>query len=386
MPHQNTVFRQLTKHLPEAPLDRLIAEHKADKGVRKLTTKGLLMTLLFAQLSEAKGLRDIEDILASQDARRYHSGLPIVHRSTLADAAAKRPVAVFTGLLSEVIGRLTAQLPRGIGACVRLIDSTTLPLSSLSAKWARFSAKLCGAKAHVVYDPDANCPLYFGFTPARVNDITAAKEMPVEAGTTYVFDLGYYDYAWWAKLDDAACRIVTRLKSNTPLEVVQTLPPPKEPGNILADQIGFLPKRLAASRSNPMGNAVRDIKVRIDTGKVLRILTNDLDAPAHEIAALYKRRWAIELFFRWIKQTLKVRHFHGLSENAVRIQIAVALIAFVLLRLAHQSNQGTETLTRFGRMIRASVLHQHPIEYLANPRSPRPGPVQNKAQGILQWA
>jgi hypothetical protein len=386
VPHQNTVFRQLANRLPLGVVRRLIVAHDADKGVRKLGTEQMLLTLLLAQLSEARSLRDITALLESQTTRRYHAGLGAVCRSTLADAAAQRPAAVFTGVLSDLIARLTAKLPRGIGACVRLIDSTTLPLNSLSAQWSRFSAKLCGAKAHVVYDPDANCPLYFGFTPARVNDITAAKDMPIEAGTTYVFDLGYYDFAWWAKLDTAACRIVTRLKANTPLQVIETLPLPEQPGNILSDQIGFLPARQASRRHNPMSHAVREIKVRIDTGKILRILTNDLDAPAEEIAALYKRRWAIELFFRWIKQSLKLRHFYGHSENAVRIQIAVALIAFVLIRLAHDAHQGTQTLTRFGRLIRATVFHRKPIEWLAIPGQPKAGAVQNRAQGVLPWA
>ena len=252
---------------------------------------------MFAQLSEAKSLRDIEALLASQAARRYHSGLREVHRSTLADAAARRPVSVFTGLLSVMMAGVARQYRRDLAGCVRLIDATTIRLNRLSEGWSRFSAHLCGVKAHVVYDPDADCPLYLGMTPARVNDITAAKVMPVEAGATYVFDLGYYDYGWWAKLDDAACRLVTRLKSNTPLALIEERPLPADPDIPSPDRIGFLPERMAASRHNPMSNAVREIRVRLETGKVLRIVTNDLDAPASEIADLYKRRWAIELFF-----------------------------------------------------------------------------------------
>ena len=385
MPHHNTVFRQLSNRLPFGVLGRLIDEHRADKGVRKLDTTQLLLTLLLAQMSEAKGLRDIEALLESQAARRYHSGLPAAKRSTVADAAATRPAEVFTGVLGALIGQLTTKLPRGIGDCVRLIDSTTIPLNSLSAKWSRFSDKLCGAKAHVVYDPDADCPLYFGFTPARINDITAAREMPIEAGATYVFDLGYYDYAWWAKLDAASCRVVTRLKSYTPLRVIETLPLPAGTDTILSDQIGFLPARQAKSRNNPMSHAVREIKVKIDTGKILRVLTNDLDAPAEEIAALYKRRWAIELFFRWIKQTLKLRHFYGRSENAVRIQIAVALIAFVLLRLAHLACHCTATMTRFSRLIRTAVFDRRPVERVGTKGMPQAGPVQNNTQGVLLW-
>lgn len=386
VPHQNTIFRQVTDRLPWAVLDRLIGEHKADKSVRRLPTRDLLLTLLFAQMSEARSLRDIEAMIASRPAQRYHSRLPCVHRSTLADATARRPAAVFSGVLLALIPQITRKMRQGIGECVRLIDSTTLPLSSLSAPWARFSAKLCGAKAHIIYDPAADAPLYLSITPAKVNDITAAKDMPIEAGGTYVFDLGYYDYAWWAKLDAADCRIVTRLRSNTPLDVIQTLAVPAGADTIVSDQIGRLPQRQAKNRHNPMSMAVREIKVTIQTGKVLRIFTNDLDAPAAEIAALYKRRWAIELYFRWIKQTLKLRHFYGASENALRIQVTVALIAFVLVKLAHETQAVIDNLTRFARLVRANLLHRTRLERLGGDDGPNhAGPVQSHAQGTILW-
>jgi hypothetical protein len=264
------------------------------------------------------------------------------------------------------MAQLQAGYRRKIGDCVRLIDSTSVQLSSLSGNWATFSTGVCGAKAHIIYDPDADQPLYLMVTPSNVNDITAAKEMPIEAGATYVFDLGYYDYGWWARLDRAGCRIVTRLKSNTPFNVVDDRPVP--PGSsILSDRTGYLPKRLAASRKNPMSGLVREVRVMIETGKVLRIFTNDLEASAPEIADLYKRRWAIELFFRWVKQTLKIKHFLGVSENAVRIQIAVALIAFLLLRLAHDANKIVASPLAFARLIRTNLMHRRPIAELLKP-------------------
>ena len=153
--------------------------------------------------------------------------------------------------------------------------------------------------------------------------------MPVEAGATYVFDLGYYDFGFFAKLDALGCRLVTRFKANTPLNSPRDLPLP--PGStLLGDRIGFLPARQAMNRKNPMQDGVREIVVRTETGETLRLMTNDLDAPAQEIADLYKRRWRIELFFRLMKQTLRITKFVGRSENAVRIQIAVALIAYLL--------------------------------------------------------
>ena len=126
--------------------------------------------------------------------------------------------------MAVLIGQLQRGYRRKIGNCVRLIDSTGVKLSNLSAEWATFSAGICGAKAHIIYDPDADAPLYLMVTASNVNDITAAKAMPIEAGATYVFDLGYYDYGWWAALDAHDCRIVTRLKVNTPFAVVEERP------------------------------------------------------------------------------------------------------------------------------------------------------------------
>jgi hypothetical protein len=261
---------------------------------------------------------------------------------------------------------LQAGYRRKISDCVRLIDSTSVPLSRLSGDWARFSTGVCGAKAHIIYDPDADQPLYLMVTASNVNDITAAKQMPIEAGATYVFDLGYYDYGWWATLDQAGCQIVTRLKSNTPFEVKEERP--VAPGSsILSDRTGHLPQRLAASRRNPMSGLVREVRVVIETGKVLRIFTNNLTASATEIADLYKRRWAIELFFRWVKQTLKISHFLGTSENAVRIQIAVALIAFVLLRLAHDAYKIVASPLAFARLIRTNLVERRAIADLLRP-------------------
>jgi len=217
---------------------------------------------------------------------------------------------------------------------------------------------------------------------AKINDITAAQAMPIEAGATYVFDLGYYDYGWWARMDAAGCRIVTRLKTNTPLTVTAELDPPQGSA-ILSDRIGLLPRRQAKNRKNPFGDPVREVRVKTETGKVLRILCNDLDAPAQEIADLYKRRWAIELFFRWVKQTLKIRHFLGASENAVRIQIAVALIAFLLLRLAQAAQKAVESPLAFARLVRANLMHRRRIDHLRCIPPPTPA---NPAQIEFVWA
>jgi hypothetical protein len=364
--HQNSVFHTVLKHLPLGELERLIEAHGADARQRGFTTKTHIAALIYGQLSGATSLREIEAGLGSHAARLYHLGVGDVCRSSLADANAHRPSAVFSDLLAAMMTWAHRGLRRKLDGVTYLIDSTSLALTARSATWARFSAEVCGAKAHIVYDPDADQPVYCAVSAANVNDITAAKAMPIEAGATYVFDLGYYDYAWWAELDAKGCRLVTRLKRNTPLTISETRAVPRG-GNVLADRIGYLPARQAKNRKNPFQKKAREVQVTIETGKVLRILTNDLDAPAQTIADLYKRRWAIELFFRWVKQTLKITRFLGTSENAIRIQIAVALITFLLLRAAQATQTTVSSPLAFARLIRANLMHRRDLTALLQP-------------------
>jgi len=366
MRHHNTVLRDLLKLVPWHRFEALVEDYDADARVRQLSTKGQFLALLYGQFSGASSLREIVTGLSSHAARLYHLGADPVRRSTFSDANAKRPAEVFVELLDTMMKQAHRGLRRKLAETTYLIDATSVRLSERSAAWARFSAGVCGAKVHVIYDADADRPIYAAVSAANLNDITAAHRMPIEPGATYVFDLGYYDYAWWAELDAAGCRIVTRFKSNTPLEVVKELPVAKL-SNILSDRIGFLPARQAKSRRNPMQDAVREVRVTTQTGKVLRILSNDLDASAEEIADLYRRRWAIELFFRWIKQTLKITRFIGTSENAVRIQIAVALIAFLLLRLAQATQKAILSPIVFSRLIRTNLLHRRSFDNLLEP-------------------
>jgi hypothetical protein len=355
--HRNTVFRDVLKLVPWASFDKLVDEHGTDALVRRFTTKNQFVALLFGELSGAVSLRDLEARMESHSGRLYHAGAVPAKRSTLADANRLRDSNVFTKLFETMLKQMSPGFRRHMADAVRLIDSTGLRLAGVGAEWSRFSSQVCGAKAHVVYDPDLGRPIFHAVTAAKVNDISAAKEMPIEAGATYVFDLGYYDYGWWAQLDGAGCRIVTRFKSNTPLS-----DPREQPvalgGGILSDRIGFLPARQANSRNNPMDDAVREIVVKNSTGKRLRLLTNDLDADAEEIADLYKRRWQIELFFRVMKQTLKITNFLGRSENAVRTQIAVALIAYLLLNAVKKLSGNKAGLLEITRLISANLMHR----------------------------
>lgn len=363
MRHQNTVFHGLLKFIPWSHFERLVEKHRMDFGVRGLTTRTQFVAMLFAQLTGSASLRDLVTSLESHAARLYHLGAKTVRRSSLADANRDRSHQFFDELFEAVLANTPLGLPRPMRQAVRLIDATSIRLNALKSAWAQFSHNAFGAKLHVVYNLNEERPTFFVVTKANVNDITPAKTINIEPGATYVFDLGYYDFGWWAMLDAQGCRVVTRFKKNTPLAVVAQNKV-IEGSNILSDRIGHLPERLSYSRRNPFQDPVREICVRIEGGKILRLMTNDLDAPAQEIADLYKSRWQIELFFRWIKQTLKIKRFLGTSENAVRIQIAVALIAFLLLRAAQHAYAFTRDPLAFVRLVRANLLHRRPVPNL----------------------
>jgi hypothetical protein len=379
--HQNSVFHDILKLIPWTAFDRLVEQHGSDELVRKFKTRHQLIALICGQLAGAGSLREIEAIMASHQARLYHLGGQVPRRATFADANRTRSPLVFSGLFQHMLGMATRRLRRKMDEAVLLIDSTSLHLAGIGSQWARFSADVCGAKVHVVYDADLAGPVYHAVSAANVNDITAAQQMPITAGATYAFDLGYYDYAWWAKLDAAGCRIVTRFKSNTPLIEARDLPL-EEGSPVQSDRIGFLPARQARSRKNPMPQAVREVVMTTETGERLRVLSNDLDAPAQEIADLYKRRWQIELFFRLLKQTLKITHLIGRSENAVRIQIAAALIAFLLLHLLRKMTKVQHGFLELVRLVRANLMHRKDLTRL---RQIQPPPPLDSRQLPLNW-
>ena len=214
---------------------------------------------------------------------------------------------------------------------------------------------------------------------ARTNDMVPAKEFPIEEGATYVFDMGYYSFKWWGELDAKGCRFVTRLKRYTPTRFVEERALSND-SNITLDRIVMLPSRLRDQRRHRLGEKpVREVHVATDNGKMLRLITNDLTSPAEEIATLYRTRWEVELFFKWIKQTLKIRKFLGTSENAVRVQIAVALIAYLLLRMAHAAQKSVKSLLTFTRLVRANLFHFKSIHDLDQQRRRKP-PIPNQQE------
>ena len=369
MPYQDTVFGGLMKAFPRWRFEKLVKRHQADHRVRHLSSWTLLMTMVFAQLSGSRSLREVVGALERFPGCHAHLGLQPVRRSTLADANRQRPAALFEDVLEALVGELSASCGRHGKEMLRLVDATRVLVGKRIERWEPDGA----VKLHVVYDPGADAPVCFAVTSARTNDITPAKRFPIEPGATYVFDKGYYDFGFWNALDAKGCRFVTRLKKNSPLTLIETRATDPE-GPVLADRVARLSTRLASSRRNPFDKPVRLVTVRIDSGREITLLSNDLDAPAAEIAALYKQRWQVELFFKWVKQNLKIRHFLGTTENAVRIQIVTALIAYVLLRLAQIGTRTGLGLQAIARLVAKTTFQRRALTDLFEPPPDKPQP------------
>ena len=374
MRYQSTVFGQLLKAVPRGWFEREAGRHHSGRAKRSLSSWGHLVTMVLAQLSGTRSLRDLERMLERHPGVLSHLGLGRVARSTLADANAGRPASLF----EAVAARLCAEAGGGkvTKQALRLIDATRIVAGKRVAAWAQG-----GVKLHLGLDPQAERPTWFAVTGERVNDITAAKAMPIEAGVTYVFDKGYYDFSFWADLHEKGCRFVTRLKTNSPTRQVRERKPAGD--NILFDRTARLSERLSGQRRNPFQARVRLIGVRLDNNRQITLLSNDLNAPASRIAALYKARWQIELYFKWIKQNLKLQHFLGASKNALTIQIMAALIAFLLLRRAAHQNRAKLGLQAIARLMPTTLLTRRPIQHLIVEKPP---PETNNEKRQLELA
>ena len=383
MQHQNTVYHGLLKAIPRWRFDRLVEAHRGGYRDRRLSFWSQFVAMVYAQLSGAQSLRDLVADLGTRGNLFYHLGLQDVRRSTLSDANRDRPASVFAAVFDLLVPKLIGREGSEIRTLVRLIDATSLPLNATLCGWAHFSTGYAAAKLHLLYDPEAACPTYFSITPARVNDIVEAKKMPILRAATYVFDKGYYDFTWWAALTRARCRFVTRIKENTPTQLVQVLPLVDDA--IQSDRLIKLTHRMTSNRRNPLQDeTLREIAITLDNGTRVRILTNDLAAPASEIAELYKTRWQIELFFKWVKQNLRIKKFLGTSENAVKLQIIAALVAFLLVRIAQHAARATAiSLHIMTVLVRGHLLHRKTVAELLYPP---PKHLQQPLQPMLQFA
>ncbi len=348
MAHCSTLMGQLLQLLPRHVFDHLVDTH-AWQGpeVRKFTYWSHLTAMLFGQWSARQSLRDLVFSLNRQARKFYHLGLTAVKRSTLADANQQRPAVIFEMTYYKLYERLSAELaplPQKAPQ-IKIIDATTIDLCAAVFPWAKFRTRKGAIKLHTVLT--GLLPQCVLVSDGKTPDLQAVQDLRFQPGDLLIFDRAYLDYAWLYRLHQDDVWFVTRLKSNSCYAVIQEQ---KASGPVLADQIIRL--------SSPRGQAcypepLRRVHYRDpETGKDYVFLTNRLDLSALEVAELYRRRWQIELFFKWIKQNLKIKAFYGTSKNAVLIQIWTALIAYLLLvwvKLKTKAGWGLLELTRLAQ-------------------------------------
>ena len=334
---RTSMIGDLLKLLPREIVRKAARKHGSDRWRKSFMTWDHLVAMLAAQLTGRTSLREAELLLAAHPKHHYHLQCTAVKRSTLADANKTRDHAVFADIAGALMAR-SGRRERGTKAMLSILDSSPIRLDGRGHEWARESVTRHanqGLKVHLLLAPEEGCLDYASITDMNVNDITEAMNVTIEAGRIYLFDKGYCDYNWWLEIIEAGSHFVTRLKTNAAWRTREERPVTDR--DVLSDRIIELTNKAPrAGKTNRLaGHPLRLIEIRHPSrkGATFLILSDMMDATATEIAALYKRRWDIELLFKWIKQNLRIKRFLGESRNAIMIQIYVAIIAYLLLRM-----------------------------------------------------
>jgi len=336
--YRSSRFGELLEALPKGPFSRLVEQHESDKHCKGYDSWSHLVSMLFAQLSGVRSLRELETAFNAQARHHYHLGVNEMKRSTLSDANANRDCGLFEAMCSELLSGAHRKVRRELKRQLYLIDSSPIPLKGLGYEWTKGKStqRVQGLSVHMVISPNLQVPVDARITYSNVTDVKVGKKMIVpEKGATYVFDKGYYDYSWWFKLHEAGSFFVTRLKKNAGVEIVKERTIKEADQGIILEDSTIQFKHATSStnhtRNAYYGKTLRRIVIaRPDKDKPIVLVTNDKKRTASQIGALYKQRWDIELFFKWMKQNLKIKQFLGRTENAVKIQIYCAIIAYLL--------------------------------------------------------
>jgi putative transposase len=332
----DSIFGRLLEPINRRQFQTVVDRLDGDAYDKSFKSWAHLVALIYAQLSGNDSLRGVEAGLNANSQHHYHLGVGKLSRSTLSDANARRPAGIFAQTFAALSAMAVRQVRREGMEMVRLIDASPIPLSKVCS-WARWNGRIRGMKLHVVYDPKGDVPTSIEVTAANINDVEIGRQTPIQPGTTYVFDKGYCRFDWWQKINDSKAFFVTRPKTTMRLRALRHRGVRKRKGDgfeILTDD----EVKLVSKGDSRLPIPLRRIKVKREDGGVITLLTNDLVRSAIDIAALYKGRWQIELLFRWIKQHLDIRKFLGNNDNAIRLQVLAAMIAYLLLRIAARAN------------------------------------------------
>jgi Domain of unknown function (DUF4372)/Transposase DDE domain len=377
------VFAQLMQHLPLTTFRRCVARYDGERRVKRFSCLDQYLCLAFAQLTWRESLRDIEACLRAQSSKLYHLGFrSTIARNTLANANAVRDWRIYADFSQHLIGiarRLYADEPLAIelNDTVYALDSTTIDLCLSVFPWAPFRSTKAAVKMHTLLDLRGNIPSFIFISDGKMHDVNILDELLPEAGAFYIMDRGYLDFERLARLDDAGSFFVTRGKSNLKARRRYSHPVDRSSG-LICDQTvvltGFYSRQ-------GFDRPLRRIKFNDpETGKRLVFLTNNFAQPALTIAKLYKCRWQVELFFKWIKQHLRIKAFFGTSENAVKSQIWIAVSVYVLVAIIRKRLAISASLYEILQILSLTLFEKTPVNQLLDDSRLQKEPTKNDNQ------
>ena len=379
------VFAQVMAHLPLTTFRRCVARYGGEYKVKHFTCLDQYLCMAFAQLTYRESLRDIEACLRSQAAKLYHMGFrSTVARNTLANANAVRDWRIYADFAQSLISiarRLYANDSFGIDLAdtVYALDATTIDLCLSVFPWAPFRSTKAAVKMHTLLDLRGNIPSFIHISDGKWHEVNIFDMLVPEAGAFYVMDRGYLDFEQLHRLHQVGSFFVIRAKSNLRFQRRYSRESDRANG-IICDQIGTLTVFYSA-QGYP--SPLRRIRVKDADGKTLVFLTNNTDLPARTIAELYRCRWQIELFFKWIKQHLRIKSFFGTSENAVKSQIWIAVSVYVLVAILKKRLNLPASLYEILQILSLTMFERTPLDQLLARTPPSSNQPENPNQLIL---
>ena len=368
-----TLFAQVMDFLPWKTFHRIVDRYGGDRRIRTLSCADQYRVMAFAQLTYRESLRDIEVCLSAQASKLYHMGIAApVARSTLADANEQRDWRIYYAFAQRLILKArTLYAGEDFGVelsnTVYALDATTIDLCLSMFPWAPFRSTKAAVKLHTLLDLRGSIPTFVHISDGKLHDVNVLDLIVIEAGAFYIMDRGYLDFERLYALDQAGGFFVTRAKRNLDARRLYSAPVDRSTG-LISDQTVAL-NGFYAAKHYP--GHLRRIRYRDpETGKVLVFLTNQFTLPALTICALYKCRWQVELFFKWIKQHLRIKRFYGTSENAVRTQIWIAISVYVLVAIIKKELKLEASLHTLLQVLSLTLFEKLPLQQLLADSAP----------------
>ena len=369
--YSNTIFNQLLDFVPRDKFNRFVGQHEADRYVKSLTTWNQFVALLYAQATDKESLREIETGFSAHQNTWHHLGVGSVARSTLSDANARRDWRIFHDLFGEILLRCRDVTPLrnrfAFDNPLYALDSTTVSLCLSVFDWAKYRTTKGALKLHTLLDVRSAIPEIIVISNGTTADVRAGKRLDLsmlEKRSILVFDRGYIDYGWWHELTEKGLFFVSRIKTTTMITDLGQHTPANPVRGILKDARVFIGEHCGYEK---YPEAVRMVVYHdAERDETFTYLTNNFELPAIDIALIYKQRWQIELFFKWIKQHLKIKTFLGTSRNAVLTQIWVAMIYYLLLAYIKFQTKYSKSLLELTRLFRETLLiRRHLVDVLS---------------------